>query len=93
MKILVTGGAGYIGGTVAGALLGKGHHPVIFDNLSHGRRDLLPPGVEFVEGELADGREIENLFSSAKKQGQPFDGVLHFAALIEACLLYTSRCV
>ena len=84
MKILVTGGAGYIGGTVAGALLGKGHHPVIFDNLSHGRRDLLPPGVEFVEGELADGREIENLFSSAKKQGQPFDGVLHFAALIEA---------
>jgi len=84
MKILVTGGAGYIGGTVAGALLGKGHHPVIFDNLSHGRRDLLPPGVEFVEGELAGGREIENLFSSAKKQGQPFDGVLHFAALIEA---------
>jgi len=84
MKILVTGGAGYIGGTVAGALLGKGHHPVIFDNLSHGRRDLLPPGVEFVEGELADGREIENLFSSAKNQGQPFDGVLHFAALIEA---------
>jgi UDP-glucose 4-epimerase len=40
--------------------------------------------VEFVEGELAGGREIENLFSSAKKQGQPFDGVLHFAALIEA---------
>ena len=84
MKILVTGGAGYIGGTVAGALLGKGHHPVIFDNLSHGRRDLMPAGVEFVEGELADRRGIENLFTSAKKQGQPFDGVLHFAALIEA---------
>jgi UDP-glucose 4-epimerase len=84
MKILVTGGAGYIGGTVAGALLEKGHQPVIFDNLSHGRRDLLPAGVEFVEGELSDRRGIEILFNSAKQNGQPFDGVLHFAALIEA---------
>ena len=84
MKILVTGGAGYIGGTVAGALLEKGHKPVIFDNLSHGRRDLLPAGVEFVEGELADRSGIESLFTSAKKIGQPLDGVLHFAALIEA---------
>jgi len=84
MKILVTGGAGYIGGTVAGALLEKGHQPVIYDNLSHGRRDLLPSGVEFVEGDLADGSAIEEIFISAKNQGQPFDGVLHFAALIEA---------
>lgn len=84
MKILVTGGAGYIGGTVASALLAKGHQPVIYDNLSHGRRDLLPAGVEFVEGELGDRRGIENLFHSAKNEGQPFDGVLHFAALIEA---------
>jgi UDP-glucose 4-epimerase len=40
--------------------------------------------VEFVEGELADRAAIENLFIAAKGQGQPFDGVLHFAALIEA---------
>jgi UDP-glucose 4-epimerase len=40
--------------------------------------------VEFVEGELGDRRGIENLFNSAKNEGQPFDGVLHFAALIEA---------
>ena len=84
MKILVTGGAGYIGGTVADLLAKKGHRAVIFDNLAHGRRDLLPAGVEFVEGELADRPALENLFKSAKKQGQPFDGVLHFAALIEA---------
>jgi UDP-glucose 4-epimerase len=84
MKILVTGGAGYIGGTVAGLLAQKGHQAVVFDNLSHGRRDLLPSGVEFVEGELADRGSIENLFIDAKKQGHPFDGVLHFAALIEA---------
>jgi UDP-glucose 4-epimerase len=57
---------------------------MVFDNLSHGRRDLLPPGVEFVEGELADRSSLESLFTSAKAQGRPFDGVLHFAALIEA---------
>jgi UDP-glucose 4-epimerase len=84
MKILVSGGAGYIGSTVAGLLSEKGHKAVVFDNLSHGRRDLLPAGVEFVEGELADRPAIENLFIAAKEQKQPFDGVLHLAALIEA---------
>jgi len=84
VKILVTGGAGYIGGTVAGLLAQNGTHAVIFDNLSHGRRDLLPPGVEFVQGELADRPGLENIFTTAKAQGRPFDGVLHFAALIEA---------
>ena len=58
--------------------------PLLFDNLSHGRLDLLPPGVEFVQLELADRPAIEQLFIDAKKQGRPFDGVLHFAALIEA---------
>jgi UDP-glucose 4-epimerase len=84
VKVLVTGGAGYIGGTVAGLLVEKGHQAVAFDNLSHGRRELLPPGVDFVEGELSDRGALESLFISAQKQGQPFDGVLHFAALIEA---------
>jgi len=84
VKILVTGGAGYIGGTVSELLAQKGHKAVVFDNLSHGRRELLPMGADFVEGELADRAALENLFISAKEQGQPFDGVLHFAALIEA---------
>ena len=84
MKILVTGGAGYIGGAVTALLAEKGHEAVVFDNLSHGRRDLLPPGVEFVQGELADRSELENIFIAARNQGKPFDGVLHFAALIEA---------
>jgi UDP-glucose 4-epimerase len=66
-------------------LLAKtGNQAVVFDNLSHGRLDLLPPGLEFVQGELADRAAIENLFIAAKEQGKPFDGVLHFAALIEA---------
>jgi UDP-glucose 4-epimerase len=84
MKIMVTGGAGYIGGTVAELLAKTGHQAVAFDNLSHGRRDLLPTGVEFVEGDVADRPALESLFISAKKRGEPFDGVLHFAALIEA---------
>jgi UDP-glucose 4-epimerase len=84
MKILVTGGAGYIGGTVAGLLAQNGTQVVVFDNLSHGRRDLLPPGVEFIEGELEDRPALEKIFTTAKAQGRPFDSVLHFAALIEA---------
>ncbi len=84
MKLLVTGGAGYIGGTVAALLAAKGHKPVIFDNFSHARRDLLPFGVEFIEGEVADRAAIERIFTVARNQNQPFDGVLHFAALIEA---------
>lgn len=84
MKIFVTGGAGYIGGTVAALLNEKGHDVVIFDNLSHSRRSLVPPGNEFVEGELADRAMIERIFKSAQDEGEAFDGVLHFAALIEA---------
>ena len=84
MKILVTGGAGYIGGTVAQLLVQRGHKTIILDNLSHGRRDLLPSGAEFVEAELSDRARIENLFFEASKSGEPFDAVLHFAALIEA---------
>lgn len=84
MKILVTGGAGYIGGTVAGLLAQKGHKAVIFDNLSHGRRDLLPAGVEFIQGELADRPTLESIFIAAGESHEAFDGVMHFAALIEA---------
>jgi UDP-glucose 4-epimerase len=84
VKLLVTGGAGYIGGTVAGLLVDRGHQAVVFDNLSHGRRELLPQGVEFIQGELADRSHLERIFASANEQGSPFDGVMHFAALIEA---------
>ncbi len=84
MKIFITGGTGYIGGTVASLFVEKGHKVVVFDNLSHSRRTLLPAGVDFIEGELADRRGIEEIFNSARKDDQPFDAVLHFAALIEA---------
>ena len=45
---------------------------------------MVPEGVEFIEGDLADRSMIENIFRSAKSAGEPFDAVLHFAALIEA---------
>jgi UDP-glucose 4-epimerase len=62
----------------------NGNQAVAYDNLSHGRRELVPEGVEFIEGELADRAALEDIFSTAKAQGRPFDAVLHFAALIEA---------
>jgi UDP-glucose 4-epimerase len=84
MKILVTGGAGYVGGTVAQMLLEAGHTVVVYDNLCHGHRWSVPAGAEFVEGDLADRAGLERLFSTARAAGSPFDGVMHFAALIEA---------
>jgi len=78
LKILVTGGAGYIGGTVAQLLLDQGHEVVIYDNLCHAHRSMVPARVEFVEGDLADRPTLEKLLSAG------IDGVMHFAALIEA---------
>lgn len=79
MNILVTGGAGYIGGTVTRLLLAAGHSVTIYDNLCHSRRDAAANGAAFVEGDLADRSRIETTL----KEGR-FDGVMHFAALIEA---------
>ena len=84
MNIFITGGAGYIGGTVAALLAEKGHKAIVFDNLSHGRRELVPAGVELIEGELADRQALETIFAIAREENRPFDAVLHFAALIEA---------
>jgi UDP-glucose 4-epimerase len=79
MNILVTGGAGYIGGTVARLLLAAGHTVTIYDNLCHSRREAVPRGARFVEGDLADRALIESTLEKSR-----FDGVMHFAALIEA---------
>ena len=48
------------------------------------RREMVPAGVEFIEGDLSDCALLEEVFRSAKGEGRPFDAVLHFAALIEA---------
>ncbi|HTW49834.1 MAG TPA: UDP-glucose 4-epimerase GalE [Acidobacteriaceae bacterium] len=78
MKILVTGGAGYIGGTVTAILAARGHAVTVYDNLSHALRSAVPPGADFVEGDVADRAKLEGLLRAG------FDGVMHFAAFIEA---------
>jgi UDP-glucose 4-epimerase len=79
MRILVTGGAGYIGGTVARYLLAGGHGVTIYDNLCHSKPSAVAPGADFVEGDLAD----RTLLVETLELGR-FQGVMHFAALIEA---------
>src|ERR1700748_280948 len=79
LKILVTGGAGYIGGTVALRLLSAGHNVLIYDNFCHSRRDLVPARTRLIEGDLADRELLTKVFRDEK-----VDGVMHFAALIEA---------
>lgn len=76
MKVLVTGGAGYIGSHVVRQLGEAGHDIVVFDNLSTGYRWAVTFG-ELVVGDLADEEAIEAVF-----QAHQFDAVLHFAANI-----------
>ena len=79
MKILVTGGAGYIGGTLTRLLLAEGHAVTVYDNLCHSKRLAVAANAEFIEGEVADRALLERTFRRER-----FDGVMHFAALIEA---------
>jgi len=79
MRVLVTGGAGYVGGTVATILMQDGHEVTVLDNLCHSKRNELPAGVAFVEADIADRARVEALLRELKP-----DGVMHFAALIEA---------
>ena len=74
MKLLVTGGAGYIGSVVAEALLARGHEVVVLDNLSTGHRDAVPSGARLVEGDVRDAAAL------ARAIDQNTDAVLHFAA-------------
>lgn len=76
-KILVTGGAGYIGSHMVKLLCSLGYAVVTLDNLSNGHRDAVSGG-EFVEGDLADSSLLDSLFASGK-----FDGVMHFASFIQ----------
>lgn len=77
VKILVVGGAGYIGSHMVKILGGQGHEVITFDNLSKGYRDAVLCG-DFVEGDLANKLQLDNLFVSIK-----FDAVMHFASFIE----------
>lgn len=73
MKLLVTGGAGYVGSVCAKVLLDQGHQVVIVDDLSTGNGDAIPAGAEFVDGDMV-------AVAGDLLPGGSFDGVLHFAA-------------
>lgn len=70
MRLLVTGGAGYVGGVVTAVLLRAGHEVTVLDDLSTGHRDAVPDGARLVVGDLADAAEVLD---------PSVDAVLHFA--------------
>lgn len=76
-KILVTGGAGYIGSFMVRELLDKGYKPVVVDNLSRGHKGVVPENVPFYEGSVGDSAVIKKIMEE-----NPFSGVIHFAAFI-----------
>jgi UDP-glucose 4-epimerase len=75
MKILVVGGAGYIGSVCAELLLDEGHKVAIFDNLTEGHRRAVDSRANFIQGELAHREQIQAALSNARP-----DAVMHFAA-------------
>jgi UDP-glucose 4-epimerase len=78
MRILVAGGAGYIGSNMTAMLAGEGHKAIIYDNLSKGHKAAIG-GCEFVKGDLANFDLLVETFKKHK-----IEAVMHFAAFIEA---------
>ena len=75
MKVLVTGGAGYIGSHMVLSLLDQNHEPVVIDNLSNGSKFLLPRNVDFYEVDVRDEIRVDEILNKYN-----FDTVVHFAA-------------
>src|ERR1700742_1853284 len=74
MKLLVTGGAGYIGSIVSRLLIAEGHEVVVFDSLERGHRAAVAPEAELIVADLRDAGAVREAVT------KDFDGVLHFAA-------------
>jgi UDP-glucose 4-epimerase len=75
VRVLVTGGAGYIGSVVASQLVEAGHDTVVLDNFSRGHAGAVPAEARLVRGNLLESDFVRDVLSEG------FDGVLHFAAL------------
>lgn len=77
MKILITGGAGYIGSHVALAFLDSGYDVVVLDNFSTGVEKAIPEGADFIKGDCEDKPLLRELFKTHK-----IDGIIHMAGSI-----------
>lgn len=77
MKVLIAGGAGFIGSTIASAAIDAGYRPVILDNLVTGRREFCA-GRVFYEGDISDGKLVDHIFA----EHPDIAAVVHCAALI-----------
>ena len=77
MKILVTGGAGYIGSHCVKLLIEQGHTVVVYDNLEYGNRRAVHADATLIRGDMLDRRRLAQSLSS-----DSFDGVMHFAGLL-----------
>lgn len=75
MRVLVTGGAGYIGSVVTEQLVSDGHTVVVYDNLSKGHAEAIVDGAEFVEGDLVEGDKLNNTLYDHR-----IEAVIHMAA-------------
>lgn len=75
MRIMVTGGAGYIGSVVVEELLAAGEAVVVYDNLNQGHRSAVAAGARLVVGDLRDRGALDAVFKTGR-----FDAVMHFAA-------------
>ncbi len=78
MKILVTGGAGFIGSHIVDAYISSGHEVVVLDNLSSGKKSNLNPKATLVQGDIGDAKAVRDLFVQGR-----FDAVNHHAAQID----------
>ncbi|EKD56221.1 MAG: hypothetical protein ACD_58C00265G0004 [uncultured bacterium] len=78
MKILVTGGAGYIGSHTVKELLANGDKVVVFDNLSYGHKHAIPKKAKFIKGDLKNQKLIEKVLKREK-----IEAVFHFAGFIQ----------
>jgi UDP-glucose 4-epimerase len=76
MRVLVTGGAGYIGSVVAEVLAARGHAVTVYDDLSEGHRDAVDEGAPFFEGDLLDRARLD----AALREARP-DAIVHMAAV------------
>jgi UDP-glucose 4-epimerase len=79
MRVLVTGGAGYIGSHAVDLLIRDGHEVTVLDSLESGHREAVHPAATFVQGDCGDAGLLDRLLGQARP-----DAVLHFAAYIEA---------